>query len=128
MGGTFAVDWKMIGIVLSTSFIFGLFYNNFVGWLGKRKEGYLGPLVVGGVTVVLVLSAFLIGLINTLLVAACFVAAGTPMAIGEIYRSIQARELALQEEREKAQRIVSLIETANDKQMQRLSDELDAQS
>ena len=90
-----ALDWRLIGVTLAGLFFFGLAYNTLVTRLGDRKAGYTSFLVVGGVAVNLGALA-LFSWQSALLMAACFIASGTPMIIGEIQRHIQEREAALQ--------------------------------
>jgi Kef-type K+ transport system membrane component KefB len=86
-------------------FFFGLAYNAFVAWLGPLKEGYTALLVVVGVLVTL-LGVALIDWRAAVLVGGAFAASGTPMIIGDISRTIKARE--------KRERIEMLIKAASD--------------
>lgn len=86
-----SAKWIFFGMVFLLLVVFGIGYNALVNRLGQRKEGYTSFLVVGGVLLTLTGSAFVIGLENTLMVLALFVASGVPMIIGEITRVIRAR-------------------------------------
>jgi hypothetical protein len=116
MGGSFAIDWRLIGSVLFGLFFAGVAYNFFVDKLDERKVGYLAPLVVGGVILTLIGMAF-VSWQSALLALACFVVTGTPMYIGEAVRNIRKREKALNIQRmiaeceaEKIEEIANQIE------------------
>ena len=98
MGGSFALDWKLIGSVLFGLFMYGCAYNAFVGSLEGRKDGYLAMLVAAGVGITLI-GVAIISWQAAVLVLACFAASGIPMIIGEISRTIQKRERALRVQR-----------------------------
>lgn len=88
---TWAFDWRLIGALLAGLFCFGLAYNALVTWLGERKVGYVAFLVVTGVLVTLGAFAF-VSWPCALLILAFFSASGTPMIIGDIVRTVRARE------------------------------------
>ena len=98
MGGSFALDWKLIGAVLFGLFMYGWAYNAFVGSMEGRKDGYLAMLVAAGVGTTLV-GVAVISWQAALLVLVCFAASGIPMIIGEIARTIRKRERALRVQR-----------------------------
>lgn len=90
-----AIDWRLIGAILAGLFFFGLAYNALVQVLGDRKDGYTAFLVVAGVLVTLCGLA-LVSWEYALLALSLFAASGAPMILGDIYRSIQRRDKALE--------------------------------
>lgn len=67
--------------------LFGVFYNQVVEKFQKRTQRYTAELVVIGVLVTLVASAFVIGWLPVLVVSAFFIASGSPMIIGSWIRT-----------------------------------------
>jgi hypothetical protein len=88
------INWAVIGAVLFGLAMFGVAYNAFIHFLGARKAGYTSLLVVGGVLVTL-LGIALLDWRASVITLAGFVASGSPMIVGEVYRSITEREAAL---------------------------------
>lgn len=68
--------------------LFGIGYNWLTAWAEQTGfiRGYTAFFVVGGVMVILALSAILVGLLDALIVAGAFVFAGTPMILGSMIR------------------------------------------
>ena len=104
MGGSFVIDWKLIGSVLFGLFMFGWAFNALVDYLKDRSDGYLAMLVVAGVGITLI-GAAIISWQAAVLVLVCFAASGIPMIIGEISRSIRMRERAI-----RIQRLIAEVE------------------
>ena len=102
MGGSFALDGKLLTVVLGFLFMFGWGFHYFVNSLGKRKEGYLALFVVAGVLVTLG-GAALINWQAAALVLACFFASGTPMIVGEVFQTIWKRDMWLRLQVRKAE-------------------------
>jgi len=77
---------------------FGVFYNRLVAHVNHKhgQHGYTSLLVVLGVFVTLVALSTRIGAINTLKIAAGFVASGLPMILGDTNRYLEyKKEVAL---------------------------------
>jgi ACR3 family arsenite efflux pump ArsB len=75
-------------------FLFGIAYNAFVAWLERAAldRGYTAILVVVGTLVTLGGYALLAGWEQALTVLLCFVASGTPMIAGSIWRYVTRRQ------------------------------------
>ena len=95
IGACFAVDWRVLSAVLFALLMFGVVFNNWVGHLGDKKEGYTALLVVIGVGMTLI-GVAIVSWQSALLVLVAFAASGTPMIAGDIYRAVRAREEAKQ--------------------------------
>ena len=69
-------------------FGFGLFYNRMVAYMTRKhgQHGYTSLFVVFGVFVTLAALSTRIGAVNTLKIAAGFVASGLPMILGDTNR------------------------------------------
>ena len=69
-------------------FGFGLFYNRMVAYMNRKhgQHGYTSLFVVFGVFVTLAALSTRIGAVNTLKIAAGFVASGLPMILGDTNR------------------------------------------
>lgn len=82
----------ILALILAT--IVGGAYNALVSWANTtgKTEGYTALLVVGGVVLTLAFTAFFVEPQDTLIVAAFFIATGTPMLVGDIVRYIRRRE------------------------------------
>lgn len=102
------IDWALFGAVIFGLSMFGLAYNALIHALGRRKDGYVSLLVVGGVLVTLGGLAF-INWRAALIALGCFSASGLPMVLGDIYRAISARERAVQEMRDEARKAADEI-------------------
>ena len=85
------VIWVIIGL-----FLFGVAYNAFVGWTQRRgyEEGYTAILVVIGVLVTLA-GVAIIDWSAARITAFAFIASGSPMIAGSIWRHVRARERAI---------------------------------
>ncbi len=118
MGGTFVIDWRLIGSVLFGLFMFGCSFNFFVGALEDKKNGYLALLVSAGFGIILI-GVAIVSWQSAVWVLACSAAAGIPMIIGEAYRSIQIREKGL--------RIQRLIAKAEAEKIEAIANQIDDQ-
>lgn len=81
------INGELLVAILVALLIFGLAYNYSIErwpWLKTLRPA---EQVVGGVLATVVLSGFLIGWINMLIVLACFVASGLFMLIGSWNRA-----------------------------------------
>ena len=92
------INQIQIGRELAMAFLglllFGVSYNLLVEYFQKRTQRYTAELVVGGVIVTVLASAFLIGWENALIVLVCFVASGLPMIVGSWMRTARDEEHA----------------------------------
>lgn len=77
-------DPGMIGAIFLIAFLCGVLYAIAIHHSKELIEGYTSLAVVAGVLMTLALSAFIIGIVPTLLVIAVFVCTGAPMIVGEI--------------------------------------------
>jgi hypothetical protein len=84
---TLALDWWLLVAVLVGLFAAAWGYNAWVDSLKEKHEGGTAWLVVRGVGFTLVGAALLIGIVQALIVAACFIASGVPMIYGERKRN-----------------------------------------
>ncbi|HRW10069.1 MAG TPA: hypothetical protein P5121_33430 [Caldilineaceae bacterium] len=75
-------------------FGFGVFYNRLVAHVNQKhgQHGYTSLLVVFGVFVTLAALSTRIGAINTLKIAAGFVASGLPMILGDTNRYLEYKQ------------------------------------
>lgn len=75
--------------------LFGIGYNAFVAWAERKgyTEGYLSLVVALGVAVTLAGVAVL-SIEAALITLICFVASGTPMIVGSIWRYLRRRDEA----------------------------------
>lgn len=73
---------------------FGIFYNRIVAYTNRKygQHGYTSLLVVFGVFVTLAALSTRIGAINTLKIAAGFVASGLPMILGDTSRYLEYKQ------------------------------------
>ena len=73
---------------------FGIFYNRIVAYTNRKhgQHGYTSLLVVLGVFVTLAALSTRIGAINTLKIAAGFVASGLPMILGDTSRYLEYKQ------------------------------------
>lgn len=76
--------------------VFSLLFNQWVGGLGVKKDGYTALLVAIGVTITLILVA-VISWKASILVVLAFVASGSMMIIGDVRRTINQREAEVAE-------------------------------
>lgn len=74
-------------------FIFGCLYNWWVSWVNRQgySDGYTALLVVVGVAVTVGATGVLVGWQTVLILFLAFVASGTPMVAGDVYRHVTAR-------------------------------------
>lgn len=89
--------------VYSVLVLFGVGYNLLVAWVEERGyiRGYVALFVAGGVLITLV-GVALITPIGALITLGAFVASGTPMILGSIWRYIKDRERELDSLRNEA--------------------------
>jgi len=89
------VDSGQILGVLIALLLFGVYFNQFVAWLERKRytEGFLSLIVATGVGGTLIGLAIL-SIEAAALALACFAASGTPMIVGSIVRYVRAREAA----------------------------------
>lgn len=82
----------ILAVFLSLA-LFGIGYNAFVAWMGRRgyTEGYLSLIVALGVFATLCGVAVL-SIQAALLALMAFAASGTPMILGSIIRYLKKRE------------------------------------
>lgn len=75
-------------------FGFGLLYNRMVAYMNRKhgQHGYTSFFVVFGVFVTLVAVSTRIGAVNTLKIAAGFVASGLPMILGDTNRYLDYKQ------------------------------------
>ena len=90
--------------VLIGLFLFGVAYNAFVGWAQSRgyEEGYTAILVVIGVLVTLA-GVAIIDWNAARITTFAFIASGSPMIAGSIWRHVRRRERAIRTIIEEAQ-------------------------
>lgn len=99
--------------------LFGLAFNIFTAWVERKGyiHGFTSLLVVVGVAITLAATA-IISLTFALITAGAFMASGTPMIVGSIWRHVQDRERMLeqlrQEARDAARRAEALGNEAED--------------
>ncbi len=81
-------------VVYTGLFGFGIFYNRIVAYTNRKhgQHGYTSLLVVFGVFVTLAALSTRIGAINTLKIAAGFVASGLPMILGDTSRYLEYKQ------------------------------------
>lgn len=96
-----AIDWQLLGIVWLALFLFGLTYNGFMTAMGQRKEGYTALYVALGVMATLG-GAAILDWQAALLSLVMFIASGTPMIAGDMWRHMRRREEAERNAREQA--------------------------
>lgn len=101
-GTYFGTQSSAITVTAAALFIFGLAYN----WLVDRwhragySDGLTSLLVVAGVAVTVAASGFTIGWAVALLLLLYFVASGLPMALGDLWRYVNARRVERRERHE----------------------------
>lgn len=83
--------------------IFSVLYNHWMGAMGEKKEGYIAILVaVGNFVTLLIVSIF--SWKAALITLVAFIASGTVMIIGDVYRSTVRREMAATETKKQIRR------------------------
>ena len=103
------METGQIGVLFGL-FFFGVAYNQFVGWLGARKEGYTAYLVAVGVAVTLAGLGAVYSWQAAMWAALCFVASGAPMMLGEAWRHGVSRWQDIERERREALRTIEQLE------------------
>ncbi len=86
------------GAILVTAIlllIFGYVYNRIIDWVHRKglNDGFVWLEVVAGVAVTIGAAGFTIGWGNALLLLGYFACSGLFMAVGDIWRYVQARRL-----------------------------------
>lgn len=89
-----AINWQVFGSVFALLLLFGCLYATLVNYMARKgvEDGQTAWLVVVGVAVTLVGSAFVVGVQVALLVAGCFVASGLPMVTEYVWRNWHNRQ------------------------------------
>lgn len=84
----------LIAVVLGVLTGTGILYNWFVAWLQRKgyDEGYTALLVAVGVMFTLAGASCLVGIQAIIIITWCFVASGTPMILGDVWRYVRSRE------------------------------------
>lgn len=100
------MDTGQIGVLFGL-FFFGVAYNQFVGWLGARKEGYTAYLVAVGVAITLAGLGVAYSWQAAMWAALCFVASGAPMMLGEAWRHAARRWQAIEQARREALEVLA---------------------
>lgn len=92
------------GAVLGLLLAFGVLFNLGVGYLNRRgwSEGFTSLLVVAGVGATLLALLVVLAAEVVAMVLLAFVASGTPMIAGDIYRYVKRREEEKEQLRELA--------------------------
>jgi len=82
------INWPVFSLVLAFLLIFGSLYAWLTNFLAHRGiSDHTVWMVIFGSLVTIIGAGFLIGLLNTLLVFACFSASGLPMVIEFVART-----------------------------------------
>ena len=91
--------YLFLSLVLG-ALLFGLAFNWLTGYLSRRgyTEGYTWALVGFGTLITLVISGFVIGVVNVAVVLVFFVVTGVPMAIGSWWRTATKRRDEMERE------------------------------
>ena len=107
------LNWGTLAAIYMALLLFGIVYNLITAWLERQgyAKGYVSLLVVGGVVVTVGLTAF-ISLPFALVTAGAFIASGTPMIIGSIWRHVREREQYLEDLRREARSVNTTQEMA----------------
>jgi hypothetical protein len=101
------VIWPVIGI--AGLLVFGVVYNHLVGWMEHEGhiEGYVAIMVCVGVAFTMLGWGLITWRWNdVLLLLGCFVATGTPMVVGSVWRHMQARARDRAAEREALRKVL----------------------
>jgi len=101
-GTVFGTNLGAIAVTAVALLLFGSAYNRLVAELTRRgyADGYVWLEVVIGVAVTVIAAGATIGWPAALLMGIYFSASGLPMAVGDIWRHVQARRREAQERRE----------------------------
>ena len=88
------IETSQVLVIYLALIIFGIIYNQVVGWMERRKylEGYTS-LAVGLGVLVTVGAVAVFSWAYALLVLGSFCASGLPVAAGSIWRHMKAREM-----------------------------------
>ena len=94
----------LVAVVYLALVLFGIAYNAFTAWMERRGylHGYVSLAVAFGVLVT-VGATVLISPLFSLLTVGAFVASGTPMIVGSVWRHVRDREVELAALRREAQ-------------------------
>lgn len=95
LGPLTGINWAVVWGTVISLLLFGVLFNWLTLELSRRghTEGYTWLLVVTGVAVTVIAAGFTIGWINTGFLFMFFAASGLPMAVGDIWRHVQARRM-----------------------------------
>lgn len=85
--------FTILPVICVFLFGFGVVFNWFTAWLHQQgySDGYTWGLVVIGVVVTLLASGFVIGWTFVLVLFVLFACSGLPMALGNVWRYVQAK-------------------------------------
>ena len=103
IGTPFGTNSGTIAVTAAALFAFGIAYNYAVLHISRRgySDGYTWLLVVVGVAVTVLAAGFTIGWTAVLLLLIYFAASGLPMALGDIWRKVQAEAVERRERDDK---------------------------
>lgn len=92
-GVEIGMNWGILAAIYMFLLLFGIGFNIFVAWLERHgySKGFVSLLVLAGVVVTVGMTA-VISLAFALVTAGAFVASGTPMIIGSVWRHVRERE------------------------------------
>jgi hypothetical protein len=102
-GAHIGMNPAVIAAIYLALLLFGIGFNWFTAWVERKgyMKGYTSLFVVVGVAVTVAATA-MISLAFALVTAGAFIASGTPMIVGSIWRHVQERERQLVEMRKDA--------------------------
>lgn len=88
-----AINGERLVVALAVLLLFGVLYDLLVTWINRQStdHGYTAFLVVGGTLVTLAGLAWVAGLQVALVTLVLFAAAGLPMVVGSVRRSLRQR-------------------------------------
>lgn len=103
IGEQFGVNLGTLAAVYLALLLFGIVFNWTTEWAEKKgyTQGYLSLFVMVGVGVT-VLSTAIISPVFALITLGAFIASGTPMIVGSIWRHVRERERQLEQLRREA--------------------------
>lgn len=103
IGEHFGVNLGTLAAVYLALLLFGIVFNQITEWAEKKgyAQGYLSLFVAFGVGVT-VLTTAAISSVFALITLGAFVASGTPMIVGSIWRHVRKREHQLEQLRREA--------------------------
>lgn len=104
-GEEIGLNWGVLAAIYMFLLLFGIVFNLFTAWVERRgyARGYVSLLVVVGVAVTVGMTA-VVSLPFALITAGAFVASGTPMIVGSVWRHVTERERHLQALRDEVKR------------------------